>query len=160
MEIHFKKADRTNAQQIHEMQIAAFLPFTKNMGRRTSPVTRESKKSAKTFRSDSDTLLIEDDGGMSRNTHKKITDTCGESRFFILPEFQNRGIAQQVIAQIETDYPDAAVWELDTILQETRNCYLYEKVGYRRTGESKIINERMTLVGYEKVMGAEEKQAK
>ena len=80
------------------------------------------------------------------------------SAFFILPEFQNRGIAQLVITEIEAEYPYAERWELDTILQEGRNCHLYEKVGYQRTGESRIINERMTLVGYEKVMNADERQ--
>ncbi|MFA0814491.1 MAG: GNAT family N-acetyltransferase [Anaerofustis sp.] len=154
MEIHFKKADRTNAQQIHDMQVAAFLPlYEKYRDEETSPVTAGIEKvREKLSEADSDTLLIEDDGrDVGAIRIKKITDTCRRiSAFFILPEFQNRGIAQQVIAQIEADYPDAAVWELDTILQETRNCYLYEKVGYRRAGESRIINERMTLVGMRK----------
>lgn len=41
-------------------------------------------------------------------------------------------------------------WELDTILQESKNCYLYEKMGYCRTGKTEVINERLTLVFYEK----------
>ena len=41
-------------------------------------------------------------------------------------------------------------WELDTILQEPKNCYLYEKMGYRQTGKKNVINERLTLVFYEK----------
>lgn len=47
-------------------------------------------------------------------------------------------------------YNDARYWELDTILQEQGNCYLYEKLGYRRTGEIKQINDEMTIVSYEK----------
>ena len=41
-------------------------------------------------------------------------------------------------------------WELDTILQESKNCHLYEKMGYRRTGKTEVINERLTLTFYEK----------
>ena len=41
-------------------------------------------------------------------------------------------------------------WTLDTILQEVGNCYLYEKLGYRQTGRRTVINENMTIVGYEK----------
>lgn len=41
-------------------------------------------------------------------------------------------------------------WELDTILQEAQNCHLYEKMGYRQTGKTEVINERLTLVFYEK----------
>lgn len=42
------------------------------------------------------------------------------------------------------------IWELDTILQEPENCYLYEKMGYCQTGKIKVINERLTLAFYEK----------
>lgn len=41
-------------------------------------------------------------------------------------------------------------WELDTILQEEGNCYLYEKMGYHRTGKTVAINDKLTLVFYEK----------
>ena len=54
------------------------------------------------------------------------------------------------ICLIESIYSDAEKWELDTILQEPGNCYLYEKLGYRKTGESEIINNKMTIVFYEK----------
>ena len=40
--------------------------------------------------------------------------------------------------------------ELDTILQEKKNCYLNEKMGYRRMDEQEGINDRLTLVFYEK----------
>ena len=41
-------------------------------------------------------------------------------------------------------------WELDTILQEAGNCHLYEKMGYRQTGKTTVINDKMTLVFYQK----------
>lgn len=34
--------------------------------------------------------------------------------------------------------------------QEEGNCYLYEKMGYHRTGKTKAINDKLTLVFYEK----------
>ena len=40
--------------------------------------------------------------------------------------------------------------ELGGILQEPENYHLYEKMGYRRTGKIKVINERLTLTFYEK----------
>ncbi|MEE3499688.1 MAG: N-acetyltransferase, partial [Ruminococcus bromii] len=30
------------------------------------------------------------------------------------------------------------------------NCYLYEKLGYLQTGKTEQINDRMTIVFYEK----------
>jgi hypothetical protein len=34
--------------------------------------------------------------------------------------------------------------ELDTILQESKNCHLYEKMGYRQTG--KLLPVRFSLI--------------
>ncbi|AHF06030.1 GNAT family acetyltransferase [Desulfitobacterium metallireducens DSM 15288] len=49
-------------------------------------------------------------------------------------------------------YWNAKTWELDTILQERRNCYLYEKLGYKKTEKTEVINDKMTLVFYEKLV--------
>jgi hypothetical protein len=67
-----------------------------------------------------------------------------------LPEYQNKGIAQKVFEIIEEKYKPENGWCLDAILQETGNCYLYEKMGYNRTGKIEKINDRMGIVYYEK----------
>ena len=77
------------------------------------------------------------------NVRKRI------SPIFILPQFQNQGIAQKAIVKAE-ELHGSMIWELDTILQEKGNCHLYEKMGYHQTGKTKVVNERMTLVGYQK----------
>ncbi len=71
------------------------------------------------------------------------------SPIFILPEFQGKGIAQKAIRLCE-EMHGSGNWELDTILQEPKNCHLYEKMGYRQTGRTQVINERLTLTFYEK----------
>ena len=71
------------------------------------------------------------------------------SPLFVMPEHQGMGIAQAAIRAVE-DIHGSDHWQLDTILQEAGNCHLYEKMGYRQTGETKIINERLTLVFYKK----------
>ena len=53
---------------------------------------------------------------------------------------------------IEDLYPNATSWELDTILQEPRLLHFYEKLGYVREGEEKVINEKMSTVSYRKLM--------
>ena len=77
-------------------------------------------------------------------------DRCRLSPIFILPEYWGRGYAQQAMREMENLYPDTIIWELDTIAQEEKLCHLYEKMGYRRTGEYEKINDRMTLVYYRK----------
>lgn len=72
------------------------------------------------------------------------------SALAVLPEYQNRGIAQKALLEIEKIHADVECWKLDTLMQEPGNCHLYEKLGYVRVGESKPINDRLTLVDYVK----------
>lgn len=69
---------------------------------------------------------------------------------FIIPDFQNRGIAQQVIQKVMGNDSETVIWKLDTIKQEEKNCHLYEKCGFRRVGEEHIIHAGMSLIEYEK----------
>ncbi len=68
---------------------------------------------------------------------------------FIMAEHRNKGYAQAAMLEAEKIH-GGDNWQLDTILQEPANCYLYEKMGYHQTGETEIINEKMTIVYYEK----------
>ena len=79
-------------------------------------------------------------------------DTCRLSPICILPKFQGQGYAQQAILLAEALYPAVICWNLDTILQEPKLCHLYEKLGYRRTGEYRPIKEGMDLVFYCKTL--------
>ena len=72
------------------------------------------------------------------------------SALCVLPEYQGKGIAQKALLEIERLHPDIERWFLDTIKEEAGNCHLYEKIGYKKTGKSEAVNEKMTLVYYEK----------
>lgn len=71
---------------------------------------------------------------------------------FICPRWQNRGFAQAALLQLEA-LLGPGTWQLDTLLQEPGNCHLYEKLGYIRTGGEKKVNDRLTLIDYEKTVG-------
>jgi len=53
---------------------------------------------------------------------------------FVDPAMQNLGIGTQTWQFIETTYPDALSWRLDTPTWATRNHHFYEKLGFVRTG--------------------------
>ena len=76
---------------------------------------------------------------------------CRISPIFILPEERNKGYAQETLRTVEGMYTPQK-WILDTILEEKGNCYVYEKAGYRQTGEVKTLKEGMHLVHYEKTI--------
>lgn len=71
------------------------------------------------------------------------------SPLFVQPEFRGMGVAQSAIREAERIH-GGSNWSLDTILQEKGNCHLYEKMGYKQTGDTKVVNDRMTLVFYAK----------
>ena len=64
-----------------------------------------------------------------------------------LKEYRGKGYAQEAIRAVELIHGECD-WELDTILQEKGNCYLYEKMGYKKTDTTEVINEKLTLVFY------------
>lgn len=66
-----------------------------------------------------------------------------------MKQHRGKGYAQTAIHLIE-EIHGSKNWELNTILQENGNCYLYEKVGYHQTGKTEKINDKLTLVFYKK----------
>lgn len=154
MRVDLKKALREDLKAIHEMQVESFMPLLKKYrDYETNPANETFEAIFQKFQQPiTDYYLILHEGtaaGAIRIVRK------GESRFrisplFVLPEHQNKGIAQSVLNIVEEMYSGAKVWELETILQEEGNCHLYEKAGYIRTGKTQVVNENMTLVSYEK----------
>ena len=71
------------------------------------------------------------------------------SPLFILPAYRNRGLAQAAIREAERLH-GSENWSLGTIRQEAGNCHLYEKMGYHLSGTETVVNEKMTIIGYEK----------
>lgn len=70
--------------------------------------------------------------------------------FGILPKFRDMHIGTAVFMEIKEKYDNAKEWILSTILEEDRCIHFYEKFGFKRSSdkEPKVINEKMTIVGY------------
>ncbi|MEK0316261.1 GNAT family N-acetyltransferase [Cohnella sp. 56] len=154
MEVALLKANLTEAAVIHEMQLKAFRPLLdKYRDHETSPANEPIDQIMTRLNQPFTDYYIINYLGKAAGAIRIVKKQNKEYRvspIFILPEHQGKGIAQKVFSMIEEIYSDAIKWELDTILQEQGNCYLYEKLGYRQTGASREINRRMTIVYYEK----------
>lgn len=158
MEVKLSRANIDNAKEIHAMQMEAFKgllekyqDYDTNPGNESVEKVEARLKQEATFyyficigQQKVGAIRIVDKKEAGKN--KRI------SPLFILPEFQGKGIAQKAI-QLCEELHGKGNWELDTILQEPRNCHLYEKMGYRQTGKTEVINERLTLICYEKKGG-------
>lgn len=154
MEVSLCKADLKDAVTIHEMKVKAFMPLLeKYQDFETSPANETVERIITQInQSFTDYFIIHHlevaVGGI--RVVKKDNQIYSISPIFILPEHQGKGIAQKVFTIVERIYDDAKSWKLGTILQEKGNCYLYEKIGYKKTGATKVINDKMTMVFYEK----------
>ena len=155
MEVTLLRANIDNAEELHAMQVEAFKELLeKYQDFETSPASENIEKVEYRLKQDF-TFFYFICIGQQKAGAIRIVDTKEKGKtkrispIFILPEFQGKGIAQKAIRLCEEMHGNEN-WELDTILQEPKNCHLYEKMGYRQTGETKVINERLTLVFYEK----------
>ena len=157
--IELKLATPEDAKLLHKLQVEAFLPlYEKYHDDDMSPAKEPLEKvRGKIEEPDSEFYIIQFEGndiGGIRVRHyqngAKVENVNWISPIFVIPEFQNRGIAQRAIQKVFELYPETLTWKLDTIKQEVGNCHLYEKCGFVRSGTEEVINEQMTLVEYEK----------
>lgn len=152
--IKLEKASIENAAEIHKMQVNAFAVLLKKyQDLDTNPGNDTMEKVvSKLERVDTKYYFIKYDNKNVGIIHIKQIEPAimNLKTFFVLPEYQGKGIAQMAIKKIEEIHAEVKEWRLDTILQENGNCYLYEKMGYVKTGETKHIKDGMDLVYYVK----------
>ena len=156
MNITLEKASVTDAKLLHDIQVESFLPLLeKYKDYHTNPANEPIAK-VETRLNDPHSsfykIHVNNEVVGAIRIIKKENAEWWISPMFILPNFQGKGIAQKVIFIVEQMVPRATSWNLATILEEKRNCYLYEKLGYEKTGEYKKINELTTLVYYKKYL--------
>lgn len=152
MNLHLKRAQLSDAEAVHRMQVAAFLPLYEKYHDTAINPACESVLRVREKIAGSRYYFIMDGpravGGI------RVVDHGDErpkviSPLFILREHQNRGLAQMAVRAAERLHGEHR-WRLDTILEEPGNCHLYEKLGYRRVGEAQRVRPNMTIVDYEK----------
>lgn len=155
MELILKRATCEDAELIWKMQIEAFSDlYEKYQDTDTSPATEPLEKILSRLRQCfTYYYIIEVDKnivGALRVVDKKEKGGAKRiSPIFILKKYRNMGIAQAAIIEAERIRGNDN-WELDTILSEKGNCYLYEKMGFKSTGKTEKVNDKMTLVFYQK----------
>ena len=144
MNIQLVRVDISEAKDLWEMQVRAFQDlYEKYQDTETSPATESIDKIImrlnqpftyyyyiKVDKTKVGAIRVVD--RHEKGNAKRI------SPIFIMPEYRNKGFAQKAI-QLAEEIHGCSDWELDTILQEKGNCYLYEKMGYYKTGKTEKI---------------------
>ena len=155
MEMKLIKIGIDDAEKLWKMQVKAFQDlYEKYQDAETSPSTEKIDKIIMRLnQSFTYYYFIEANGRIVGAV--RVVDQQEEGKekrispIFIMKEYRNKGYAQKAIQLVE-EIHGSSNWELDTILQEKGNCYLYEKMGYHQTGKTETINNKLTLVFYRK----------
>ncbi|MBI5351478.1 MAG: GNAT family N-acetyltransferase [Chloroflexi bacterium] len=95
-------------------------------------------------------ILHEDEivGGIIVNRIAK--NTCYILRIFIKRQRQNSGTGTQAMQLLENEFPKIRKWQLDTPYLSFQNHHFYEKLGYRKIGETKPESNGFYCFLYEK----------
>ena len=153
--IKLREVTEEEIPALYDMQVKSFMPLYEKYHDDGSPAIESIERVKRRFDVENRKYyFIMKDGarvgainiGHNDPNEKKVSFI---SPIFILPEFQNRGIGYVAIQKAFEALPEVTTWKLETILQEPANCHLYEKCGFVRVGEEKVINENMTLIDYE-----------
>ena len=153
-EVSLIVAGKDDVKTIWKMQVEAFSELLdKYQDYDTSPAAESFEKVMARFQQPWTTYYFITIGtenvGAIRIVDKKDGSRKRISPIWIMPEHRNKGFAQAAIIAAEKKYGPNH-WCLDTILQESGNIHLYEKMGYHRTGKIEKVNDRMDIVFYEK----------
>lgn len=98
------------------------------------------------------------DSGLRRNDIRIVgsvrayqkDDTCFIGKLVVVPEYQNQGIGQALMREVESHYRRTVRrYEIFTGSRDPRNRHLYDQLGYQPF-RSERINEELTFVYMEK----------
>ena len=159
--IDLREAKREDLELLYAMQLRAFSTlYEKYQDKETSPAAEPFERTLQRFSDSNITyyLIFEDESIIGSIRIRKENKTYVLVQIIILPEYQNKGFAQLAIRKIESLYPDAEYWRLDTIAQEDKLCHLYSKMGYQKTGEVEHIKEGLDIVFFEKQVNKSAKE--
>ena len=152
MNIELVRIDTHETEKLWKMQINAFKSLLeKYQDFETSPGAETKEKIEDKLLQDYTFFYYiyvdESIVGAVRVVDKKDGSRKRVAPIFIMEQYRNKGIAQKAFSEVERIHGKNN-WKLDTIFQEKGNCYLYEKLGYKRVGELEKINDKMDIVYY------------
>ncbi len=153
MNIHLLKAELSDAEKLLEIQKICFTPHLERyQDFETSPAMTSLDK-IKFWIENENFYKILFNKVLVGSINLRKLDELGNYKLHIiniLPEYQGLGIGQAAIQLAENLFPDAKTWSLETLEDMPGNRHVYEKVGYKFTGETEKINDKLTLVFYRK----------
>ena len=162
MNISIKRTVPEEAEELAQIQKAAFLPLYEKFHDEGNPYHRGAEDILKRLNKNNRyfTILLNEKivGGIFYRcigTRPPCIDIgVGEyylCRIYIHPDYQSMGIASKVILLCEKEFADAKEYHIDfpAIMAKNRRCY--EKAGFEDTGKTLCIPNAPELAVFKKV---------
>ncbi|MET3658650.1 GNAT family N-acetyltransferase [Sporosarcina psychrophila] len=151
MDITIKRTKEVEAQRLLEIQTEAFAEDLKRYeDYDTNPVNESIERLLRKIEAFFHyTIWLGDEiiGGADVRDLKE--NKYRLNRIFLSNEYQNKGLGSKIMELIESEFPSAIEWGLDTPYLNTRNHHFYEKLGYKKVGQHQI-TEKLFLIDYVK----------
>lgn len=150
--LDIKQIDKSQASALQYIQERAFAEDIERYGNRADCPANESLERLMTKIEQYEYYGIYENSkliGGADIRYNEAEQTCRLARIYIDPRYQNLKIGKIVLNHLESLYPEAVTWTLDTPYKNFRNQHFYESIGYKRNGIN-VLDDVLTLIEYEK----------
>lgn len=155
MDLIIKRTKEVEARRLLEIQTEAFSEdLIRYEDHDTNPVNEPIEKLLRKIEIFIHyTILLDDEiiGGADIRDLKE--NKYRLNRFFLSCEYQNKGLGSKIMKLIESEFPTAIEWSLDTPHLNTRNHHFYEKLGFKKVRQHQITS-KLFLIDYVKKIGS------
>lgn len=144
-------ADVNDAEAILQLQRAAYQSEAKLYNDFEIPPLTETLSQLRALFASHVFLKATVDGKIVGSVRANIHNgSCHIGRLLVDPNYQNRGIGTQLLAEIERKYQFCRRFELFTGIKSQKNIRLYEKAGYKAY-KTQSVSNKLSLICFEKV---------
>ncbi|WP_338653056.1 GNAT family N-acetyltransferase [Sporosarcina psychrophila] len=155
MDLIIKRTKEVEARRLLEIQTEAFSEdLIRYEDHDTNPVNEPIEKLLRKIEIFIHyTILLDDEiiGGADIRDLKE--NKYRLNRVFLSCEYQNKGLGSKIMKLIESEFPTAIEWSLDTPHLNTRNHHFYEKLGFKKVRQHQITS-KLFLIDYVKKIGS------
>ncbi|MDP4088786.1 MAG: GNAT family N-acetyltransferase [Bacillota bacterium] len=155
MNIVFKPSEPADAEQIILAKADAFKEEVKLYGRGPtdkSPVEKEREFIENAQGNNFSYILLEN--GKKIGGVGVVDKGSGEfylKHIYVALDYQNKGIGSRIMNFLDNQFPEAAIWTLETPYLSYRNHHFYEKHGFVKVGETEPGEDGFYLFLYRKI---------
>ncbi len=156
-QVELVKATEKDVDELHRMQVEAFMPLYEIYHDDMSPVNESKERILWKITEEISHFYFIVFEGKKVGAVRAIRDRSLNddsvmwiSPIFILPEFQDLHLGEAAVKRLFEMWDNKTTWKLSTIKQEERNRHFYEKLGFKLLDWEENVNEKMDLVMYER----------